>query len=82
MTDTRNDLLTADVAWYDTTAAATILGLQPTTLHMWSSMGGGPNKLMPTKEASGRLVWRKSEILRVLAERGNLVIKETAANGE
>ena len=62
--------------YINTETAAAIMGVQPTTLHVWHSNGGGPHRIDGVRKSdAGRLEWPKTEVLRVAAERNRLALR-------
>lgn len=61
--------------YLDTAAAAELIDVKETTLHVWHSNGGGPHRITGVrKNALNHLEWPKGEVLRVMADRGRLTL--------
>lgn len=72
---TRKELISEKVGFYNTSETATLLEIKPTTLHIWHSNGGGPNRITGViKDEYNRLMWPRPEVIRVMVERGLLSI--------
>jgi hypothetical protein len=61
--------------YYSTDQVSALLGVAVSTLHVWSSCGGGPHRMKPVRSPGRPLQWPRTDVLRAMAERGVLVLQ-------